>query len=400
MSNTWIELGLARPDHKAPLRAPELPSEERSPAATMSTGAAPLAKLAADLLALLASSVPDSHDLDTADFRRRLATYGARFLDGEPVTAALAEECLACCRAFLDRAHAQLAERETEFTELVGLLSEMVGTLGGKEEGFCTQLDRSTERLHRMVDINDIRILKRRLALEVETLKKLSEEKRSSDEALRSHYATEIDRLQIRLAQSIEEASLDQLTRIANRGRFERALQQWVGAHRTTGLPFVLAMVDVDNFKQINDTFGHPEGDRVLLEISRALAAGVRSTDLVARYGGDEFVIMLAHSTAGQALERVKTLIATLAAITVGQADSGFALTLSVGATEWSVEDEPQDLIARADAAMYQAKRAGKNRVEVVRRQARSRLFHNGRPVLASEDTSAPEEPSLLRRVR
>jgi hypothetical protein len=87
------------------------------------------------------------------------------------------------------------------------------------------------------------------------------------------------ERLQIRLAQSVEEASLDQLTRVGNRGRFERTLRQWVRSHRTTGVPFVLAMVDVDDFKQINDSFGHLEGDRVLSEIARTLATGVRSTD-------------------------------------------------------------------------------------------------------------------------
>jgi diguanylate cyclase (GGDEF)-like protein len=75
----------------------------------------------------------------------------------------------------------------------------------------------------------------------------------------------------MRLAQSMEEASVDQLTRVANRGRFERTAQQWIRAHRASGHPFVLALIDVDNFKAINDTFGHPEGDRVLVEIARTL---------------------------------------------------------------------------------------------------------------------------------
>jgi diguanylate cyclase (GGDEF)-like protein len=68
----------------------------------------------------------------------------------------------------------------------------------------------------------------------------------------------------------------------------------------------VLAMVDVDNFKQINDSCGHQEGDRVLSEIARTLSGGVRSTDLVARYGGDEFVVMLSHSTVAQAMDRLR----------------------------------------------------------------------------------------------
>jgi diguanylate cyclase (GGDEF)-like protein len=195
------------------------------------------------------------------------------------------------------------------------------------------------------------------------------------------------------------EASLDQLTKIANRGRFERTLHQWVVAHRASGLPFVLAMVDVDHFKHINDSYGHPEGDRVLVEIGKTLASGVRATDLVARYGGDEFVVMLAHSTSAQALTRITALTERLSSIRIGADPEGANLTLSVGATEWSADDEPDEMISRADSAMYQAKRAGKNRVEVARRATRSKLFHNGRPVVAAaaevEDVALP-----LRKVR
>jgi len=279
------------------------------------------------------------------------------------------------------------------------VLGDMMTTLDGSSASFTAQLDRSAERLTRMVDINDIRILKRRLAIEVEALKKLGIEKRAADEAMRTTFTHEIERLQVRLAQSMEEASLDQLTKIANRGRFERTLHQWVVAHRDSGLPFVLAMVDVDNFKHINDGYGHPEGDRVLVEIGKALASGVRATDLVARYGGDEFVVMLAHSTSAQALTRITALTEKLSSIRIGGDPEGPHLTLSVGATEWAVDDEPDEMISRADSAMYQAKRAGKNRVEVARRPTRSKLFHNGRPVVAA-GPEAEEVVLPLRKAR
>jgi diguanylate cyclase (GGDEF)-like protein len=207
----------------------------------------------------------------------------------------------------------------------------------------------------------------------------------------------------VRLAQSMEEASLDQLTRIGNRGRFERALNQWVRAHRSSGLPFVLAMVDVDDFKQINDNEGHQEGDRVLTEIAGMLSSVFRPGDLVARYGGDEFVIMLAHSTANQALDRIKALVERLTTIRLGPSESSGTITLSVGVTEWMVEDEPSDIVSRADDAMYQAKRAGKNRVDVVRRASKSRLFQNGGSIggpgptatVALGELAADDEPEL-----
>src|SRR6185295_10326875 len=132
---------------------------------------------------------------------------------------------------------------------------------------------------------------------------------------------------------------------------------------------------------------GHQEGDRVLLEIAQMLSAAFRPGDLVGRYGGDEFVIMLAHSTANQALDRIKALVERLATIRLGAKETSGTITLSVGVTEWMVEDEPSDIVSRADTAMYQAKRAGKNRVDVVRRPSKSRLFQNGRPIAAPAAT-------------
>ena len=172
-------------------------------------------------------------------------------------------------------------------------------------------------------------------------------------------------------------------------------------------------MIDVDNFKLINDTDGHQKGDRVLTEIARTRSSGtVRATDLVARFGGDEFVVMLAHSTATQAIDRLRTLVEHLATIRVGATATSGTITLSVGATEWMVEDEPPEIVSRADSAMYEAKRAGKNRVEVLRRASKSRLFQNGRPVVGGtgQAPATPVEPvdaepeaaplSALRRVR
>jgi diguanylate cyclase len=401
-SNTWIELGLSRPGPATPE-----PANAKDLVPTF-------AMFARELLSLIGDVAPEVEEFATANFRRSLGEYSTLLeTSTDTFTKEIVEECIKLCRAYFVEAQAQLAERESEFSELVRMLTEMVGAIDGGQATFHEQLDKSAERLTRIVDINDIRILKRRLGIEIETLRKLGVEKRASEEATKTRFATEIERLQTRLAQSMEEASLDQLTRIANRGRFERTLNQWVRAHRSSGLPFVLAMVDVDDFKKINDNEGHQEGDRVLTEVARTLSSAFRPGDLVARYGGDEFVIMLAHSTANQALDRIKALVERLGTIRIGAKETSGTITLSVGVTEWMVEDEPSDMVQRADTAMYQSKRAGKNRVDVVRRASRSRLFQNGRPVAepVSNEPITPvepveEEPDLrvhqsgLRRVR
>jgi diguanylate cyclase (GGDEF)-like protein len=394
MSNVWIELGLSRLDPSKGTPEPASIDAAPAPAAPIPAAAehpslAP--RLVADLLQVIGDMAPDALGLDTASFRQQLASFAEQVLDRpDSLTAAAIAGCVDLCYGFLRKAQAHLAERETEFSELIAVLSEMVATLGGGAT-FDDQLDRSTERLHKIVDINDIRILKRRLTVEIETLKRLAAEKRAQDMSHRSYFTTEIERLQVRLAQSMEEASVDQLTRVANRGRFERTVQQWIRAHRSSGHPFVLALIDVDNFKSINDTFGHQEGDRVLVEIARTLSGIVRPTDLVGRYGGDEFVVMLAHTTAAQAQERLRQIMGTLSRTAVGSPDvvPPLALTLSIGVTDWTSEDEMADLVGRADQAMYDAKRAGKNRIEIRRRPAKSRLFQNGRPVAGMVETAA-----------
>ena len=402
MSNVWIELGLSRVDPSKGAVAPPDPGPDGMAAVATAPGAerslAP--KLIADLLGVIGDMAPESLGLDTATFRQQLSSTAEQVTSHpEALTAQMVAECVDLCYGFLRRAQTHLAERETEFSELIAVLSEMVATLGGGS--FNDQLDRSAERLHKIVDINDIRILKRRLTVEIETLKRLSADKRTQDLGHKAYFSTEIERLQVRLAQSMEEASVDQLTRVSNRGRFERTAQQWIRAHRASGHPFVLALIDVDNFKTINDTFGHPEGDRVLVEIARTLGSTVRPTDLVARYGGDEFVVMLSQTTAAQSQDRLRQIMTALNATVVGTADvtPPVQLTLSIGLTDWAAEDEVADLVGRADQAMYDAKRAGKNRIEVRRRPAKSKLFQNGRPVTGGLD-EAPAVPELRRAAR
>ena len=405
MSNVWIELGLSRVD---PSQGPPAPQQPGTDGRASVVAAPPQVdpslapRLVADLLGVIGDMAPESLGLDTSEFRQNLSQIAEQVTSHpEALTAEMVAECVDLCYGFLRRAQAHLAERETEFSELIAVLSEMVATLGGGAS-FNDQLDRSAERLHKIVDINDIRILKRRLTVEIETLKRLSADKRAQDSGNKTYFTTEIERLQMRLAQSMEEASVDQLTRVANRGRFERTVQQWIRAHRASGHPFVLALIDVDNFKAINDTFGHPEGDRVLVEIARTLGSTVRPTDLVARYGGDEFVVMLSHTTAAQSQDRLRQIMTALSNTAVGTPDvvPPIHLTLSIGMTDWAAEDEMADLVGRADQAMYEAKRAGKNRIEVRRRPAKSKLFQNGRPVPGSLDEQPPAAPELRRAAR
>jgi len=154
-------------------------------------------------------------------------------------------------------------------------------------------------------------------------------------------------------------AQTDPLTGAANARFFtEEAERQMAGARRY-GHALTLAYVDLDDFKAINDTFGHSTGDTLLCTVAETLKRNARPTDLVARLGGDEFVILFPQTEAKaavSALNRIRT------ELTARMSDHGWAVTFSIGSAELSDEIRTVDaFVAAADALMYEAKRAGKD---------------------------------------
>ncbi len=158
-------------------------------------------------------------------------------------------------------------------------------------------------------------------------------------------------------------AMTDALTGIANRRHFLAALEREASLSRRHGYALSIAFFDVDKFKDINDTHGHSGGDKVLQRLAARATAQCRAGDLVARWGGDEFVILLPHTDESGARVIAERL---LGAIRSAQfAASGLRVTSSIGIASRHSDDTSIDaLISRADSAMYQAKRMGSNRIE------------------------------------
>ncbi|PZQ01989.1 MAG: hypothetical protein DI587_04050 [Variovorax paradoxus] len=160
-----------------------------------------------------------------------------------------------------------------------------------------------------------------------------------------------------------DQAIHDPLTGGLNRQALMDSLERERAHSARTGQPFSVAMLDVDHFKKINDSHGHPVGDRVLVHLCRRMSALVRPNDVVARYGGEEFVIVMPETTLAEALQAGQRLL-THAVQVDDQALPAF--TVSIGLAQWSaVDNSVETVIARADAALYAAKANGRNRVEV-----------------------------------
>jgi diguanylate cyclase (GGDEF)-like protein len=167
----------------------------------------------------------------------------------------------------------------------------------------------------------------------------------------------------VRLLDEVERlATRDELTGLPNRRLFEETLTLEVGRHQRTGAPLSLVALDVDHFKQINDTLGHPTGDAVLRAVGGALSAGTKAYDLPARYGGDEFLVLLPGCARGDA-PRVADRLRRVASAAV---QPGLAVTVSAGtATVPDDADDGEGLVGVADTALYNAKRAGRDQVGV-----------------------------------
>lgn len=161
--------------------------------------------------------------------------------------------------------------------------------------------------------------------------------------------------------QVLETSRTDALTGAANRRRFdERLLEEMERTHRS-GTALSLALADVDHFKQVNDEFGHPAGDAVLKALVQTMRAGTRPYDLVARWGGEEFVILLPQTGVEEATmvaDRIRVAFAAQIVPAVNR-----PITISFGIASIRSGDSAETLLARADAALYQAKTGGRNRV-------------------------------------
>ena len=171
--------------------------------------------------------------------------------------------------------------------------------------------------------------------------------------------AQEIDRAR-------KEARTDPLSGVGNRAAFDERLQYSLALYRRQRIPFVLVLADVDHFKWINDGHGHQAGDLVVQGIGRLLKSCLREEDFAARYGGDEFALLLSNvdlAYSARIVERLRGLISERN-FDQGSGDERIAVTLSVGlAASWE-EATPEEILRRADTALYRSKELGRNNVQ------------------------------------
>ena len=170
-----------------------------------------------------------------------------------------------------------------------------------------------------------------------------------------------------KLAASLEQvqllASHDELTGTLNRRSLVAALERERSRAERSGAPFSIAMIDLDHFKRVNDTYGHAAGDEVLCGIAASVRDTMRATDVFGRYGGEEFLMILVGASLALALEAMERIRAAVAAKNWSSTAPDLSVTLSAGIASFRKGESIEQLLHRADLALYQAKDAGRNTV-------------------------------------
>ncbi|RJP47305.1 MAG: sensor domain-containing diguanylate cyclase [Anaerolineaceae bacterium] len=172
-------------------------------------------------------------------------------------------------------------------------------------------------------------------------------------------------RMRRRVDQLEQDVQRDLLTGLGNRAFLQMKIQSALGEYRVHHIPFGVLFIDIDHFKSVNDTYGHPAGDLVIQNVARTLSAHLRDTDACGRWSGDEFVALLLEVEPVYLHKIADKLRAMVASSIVQSENAEICVTASVGAATAHENDTVESLIERADAQMYSSKLSGRNQVSV-----------------------------------
>lgn len=284
-------------------------------------------------------------------------------------------------RFFLqDRDEAQLVRTHQRLHGLTAELGREVGTFQADAARYGTSLSEAQASVAAAPQSERIRAIVNGI---IEETARIQGRAQRIEARLRSSM-TEMDTLRRDLQAAWTEARTDGLTGLANRRYFDAALKAATAQVAGRGGCACLLLADVDHFKKFNDEHGHPMGDQVLRLVAAMLRENVRRQDFVARFGGEEFALILPDAGLTEAFaiaNRLRELVASRQVQLKDRVQSLGRVTLSIGLTECCPGERCADWLGRADGALYEAKRAGRNRVIAKPAEAHASLRRRAEPL-------------------
>lgn len=292
-----------------------------------------------------------------------------RDLLSEPLSLRRADDVERRMRDVVDTQSAMSQQLMHVKSQMKGLLATFVGQLGGMVEatsGYHDTIERCADRISQSTDPGELVALLGEALHETRRIQQSTAHSRDELESLRAQVAQsegEIERLHLELAQASDKVRTDALTGALNRRGLDQQIPREVSRAERHGTSLCMALLDIDNFKQLNDELGHAAGDSALVHLATIVQQALRPVDTLARYGGEEFVILLPEILLDDAVHVMVRVQRELTRQIFLHDEKKILITFSCGVTLFAPDETPQQALQRADEAMYLAKRSGKNRV-------------------------------------
>jgi diguanylate cyclase len=326
-------------------------------------------ELARRLLKLMADSLAESVQETPGLDRQMCALFRALEAPFDLPALAQAERALRDAIIRQGTVRRSVHESHQALKSMIALFIDRLGSLADETGQFHGQIERYVERISGAADLDELgailaEVLQDTRAMEASARRshrELQEARQRAEEA-----EERIRHLEAQLALAAENAREDLLTGALNRVGLAEAWQREAARADRHGAPLAVAMLDVDNFKQLNDTWGHQAGDEALRALAQTMRHSLRPTDVVARYGGEEFVLLLPETELEEAATVLARLQRELTKNIFLHDQRRPIVTFSAGVTLRRLGEDDNAVLGRADKALYQAKQAGKNRVAVL----------------------------------
>lgn len=257
-------------------------------------------------------------------------------------------------------------EAQEEMRAMLAAFIERLSTMSESSSTFQEKIEDSAKRIEKVKTIEDLAPLLKDV---IQTTREMAEETAKERDALKSLQSqavateTEIAKLQQELVRASNSARHDPLTNALNRKGLDETLVREIANMQRKGTPLSVALLDIDNFKKLNDRLGHESGDAALIHLVNVSRQNLRPGDTLARYGGEEFVILMPDTMLNDGINSMQRFQRELTKSFFLAGDERVLITFSAGVAQFAPEESGAEAIKRADKAMYMAKRAGKNRV-------------------------------------
>ena len=258
------------------------------------------------------------------------------------------------------------SEAQRSLKELLAGFVDHLASFAETTGAYHDRIGNCADRISTARDITEISGVLGEVMRETLTMRDTARRSRDELDATRER-AREAEQRMNELQRQLDETSRlmrhDQLTGVLNRRGLEEAFDKEAARARRHGGPLSLALLDLDNFKQLNDTFGHRTGDDALIHLATIIRQSLRPQDTISRHGGEEFILLYPDTSIDQAQAALVRLQRELTRNFFLTHDRKVLITFSAGVTEWNPDDTVESAVQRADEAMYRAKQAGKNKV-------------------------------------